>query len=79
VAFDAAWPRILGALLDILRAALLKLPTTTLPIAPRMADFATLATAAEEALGWCRDVSGDIHGEPSRRERLGPDASSVAR
>jgi putative DNA primase/helicase len=51
-AFDEAAPRILGALLDAVSAALCHLPDTKLPRAPRMADFAKWITAAESGLGW---------------------------
>jgi hypothetical protein len=51
-AFDLARPRILGALLDAVAAALRELPSVRLDKLPRMADFALWATAAEGALGW---------------------------
>jgi putative DNA primase/helicase len=54
-AFAAAAPGIMGALLDVLAAALARLPTVRLPDDAadlRMADFALLARAAEPALGW---------------------------
>lgn len=51
-AFEQARPQILGALLDIVSAALLHLPTTTLSRKPRMADFALWSCAAAEACGW---------------------------
>jgi hypothetical protein len=50
--FRQAQPRILGALLDAIAAALQQLPTVQLKCRPRLADFATVATAAETALGW---------------------------
>lgn len=50
--FLAAWPTILAGLLDAAAAALEALPTTTLALKPRMADFAVWATAAEKGLGW---------------------------
>jgi hypothetical protein len=50
--FEEARPRILGALLDAVSAAMRKLPTIRLDGLPRMADFALWATAAEEALGF---------------------------
>jgi hypothetical protein len=50
--FDAAHPRILGALLDAIAGALARRPSTRLERPPRMADFATWAVAAEPALGW---------------------------
>ena len=50
--FEAALPHLIGATLDILATALTRLPLTTLPETPRMADFARWSTAAEPALGW---------------------------
>jgi hypothetical protein len=52
--FEAARPRILGALLDTVAGALAELPRVKLPRLPRMADFAVWASAAEPALGWER-------------------------
>jgi hypothetical protein len=49
-AFEVSSPRILGVLLDAVVEGLKRLPTTTLPKLPRMADFALWATACEEAL-----------------------------
>lgn len=50
--FEAAWPRILGALLDGVSTALFRQEFLKLSRLPRMADFAKFATAAEEAWGW---------------------------
>jgi hypothetical protein len=50
--FEEAHPRLLGALLDVVVDALGKLPEVRLSETPRMADFATFATAAESALGF---------------------------
>ena len=50
-AFQAARPRLLGALLDALVCALRRRSAVKLPRAPRMVDFAVWATAAEPALG----------------------------
>jgi len=50
--FEAAQPRILGALLDVLSGALLRLPETTMDRMPRMADFARLIAAAEPDCPW---------------------------
>jgi hypothetical protein len=50
--FEAARPRILGALLDVIVGALRRVGSVRLPELPRMADFAILGTAAEEALGY---------------------------
>lgn len=52
VRFNQAKPRILGALLTAVSAALRNLPNTSLDNPPRMADFALWVTAAEQALGW---------------------------
>lgn len=50
--FEQARPQILGALFDIVSAALQHLPSTTLSRKPRMADFALWACAAADACGW---------------------------
>jgi hypothetical protein len=50
--FGRVRPRVLGALLDAVSAALRNLPTTRLASKPRMADFALWAVAAEPALPW---------------------------
>jgi hypothetical protein len=47
--FNAAHPKILGALLDGVAYGLRELPNTKLETAPRMADFALWATACEGA------------------------------
>jgi len=51
MAFKAAKPRLLGALLDAVVTGLRNLPTTKVKNVPRMADFATWATACEASLG----------------------------
>jgi hypothetical protein len=55
-AFDAAAPRILGALLDAVANGLRHLPTTELPSLPRMADFALWATACETGAPWVKGL-----------------------
>lgn len=50
--FEAARPKVLGALLDAVSAALRRWPSTRLKRTPRMADFARWVVAAEEALPW---------------------------
>jgi hypothetical protein len=50
--FELVRPRVLGALMDILSAALRNEPTITLESSPRMADFARFAVAAESACPW---------------------------
>jgi hypothetical protein len=51
-AFAAAQPRILGALLDAVAAALARESSVTLSVLPRMADFARWVVAAELACPW---------------------------
>lgn len=48
--YEAARPRVLGALLDALATGLRNLPTTRLATLPRMADFALWVAACEPAL-----------------------------
>lgn len=50
--FDAAAPRLLGALLDAASTALRHVGTVQIERLPRMADFAQWIVAAELALGW---------------------------
>lgn len=50
--FDAARPRLLGALLDAVSGALRCRGNAPPPDLPRMADFAAWICAAEPALGW---------------------------
>jgi hypothetical protein len=50
--FEAAKPRIFGALLDGLSASLRNAEAVHLERKPRMADFAVRATAMEGAFGW---------------------------
>jgi hypothetical protein len=51
-AFEAARPRILGALFTVVAGALGNSGSTVLATLPRMADFANWVTSAEPALGW---------------------------
>jgi hypothetical protein len=50
-AFDAAYPRLFGALLDLLVKALAQLPKVKLTKPPRMADFTRLGEAMMQAQG----------------------------
>ena len=50
--FEAARPRLFGALLTALSRTLICLPDVHLGRLPRMADFALLGVACEQALGW---------------------------
>jgi putative DNA primase/helicase len=51
-AFEAARPKIVGALLHAVAAGLRHLPDTRLDRRPRMADFATWAEACASGFGW---------------------------
>lgn len=62
-AFDAAWPRILGALLDAVCGAMRHRPSVVLDELPRMADFALIGAAVEMALGWPEDSFIDAYQE----------------
>jgi hypothetical protein len=53
--FEAARPRLLGALLDAASGALARQPRVRLARLPRMADFGVLGVAVERALGWKKD------------------------
>jgi hypothetical protein len=72
LAFDAAAPALLGALLDVLVIGLRRLPEVHLRRQPRMADFARWVTACEPALDW---VAGTFLRTYDRRRR--ESASSV--
>ena len=50
--FSAAWPEILGAVLDGASAVLRNLDSIIMTEKPRMADFALCAAASEETLGF---------------------------
>ncbi len=50
--FETVRPLIVGALLDTLAGVLRLLPSVTLAQMPRMADFARVGVAVEQALGW---------------------------
>jgi hypothetical protein len=50
--FEKVRPRLLGALLDLVSAALRNLPAVHPTAKPRMADFAEWAAAAEPGWGW---------------------------
>ncbi|WP_104991711.1 DNA-primase RepB domain-containing protein [Deinococcus sp. NW-56] len=52
--YERARPRLLGALLSALAHALKHLDSTELEESPRLADFARLIVAAEDALPWDR-------------------------
>jgi hypothetical protein len=67
--FEAAHPRILGALLDGVARGLRELPNTRLAKMPRMADFALWATACEGAF-WEAGTFMDAYGQ-NREDAVG--------
>lgn len=80
VAFEAARPRIMGALLDAVSVALRDLPTIQLPCLPRMADFALWVTAAETGLGWAPGTFlAAYQGNRASANDLALESSPVAR
>jgi hypothetical protein len=77
--FRAAWPRLLGAVLDALAGALAELPKVELAGAPRMSDFATFATAAARAGAFGEKDFWDAYGENRENAHaLALEASPVA-
>lgn len=59
--FETVHPRVLGALLDAVSAALKGHASVQLDRTPRMADLATWVTAAEPALAWRRGTFLDAY------------------
>ena len=77
--FDAAHPRILGALLDAVSTALANRSYVKLKKLPRMADFAAWVTAAETGLGWRPGTFIEAYLDNRQRaNELALDASLVA-
>lgn len=78
--FHTAQPRILGALLDTVAAALANLNNTHLDELPRMADFALWVSAAEPALGWEPGTFLDAcTSNRQRADQIALDASAIGR
>jgi hypothetical protein len=78
-AFEAARPRILGALLDAVSQALRRAPLVRLARLPSMADFAIWTTAAAPALGWSDDYFISIYtANREQAHELALDVSPVA-
>jgi hypothetical protein len=78
--FDAARPRILGALMDAAVASFAGVDRVKLDDAPRLVDAVKWVTAAEEHLGWTRGAFMDAY-TSSRRDELSAslDGSLVVR
>jgi hypothetical protein len=77
--FDAAHPRLLGALLDVVSTAMKRVGSIHLGRLPRMADFAQWATAAEPGLGWADGRFMSIYtGNIREADELALDASVLA-
>jgi hypothetical protein len=71
--YESARPRLLGALLDAVGAALRNLPRVRLPSKPRMADFALWSVAAAPALGH----TGEAFLEAFAKNRKGANAQVI--
>ena len=77
--FESARPRVLGALLDAIVAALVNLPTTRIEPLPRMADAALWVTAAEPALRWPpRGFLESYTGNRNEANEIALDADPIA-
>jgi hypothetical protein len=77
-AYNAAKPRILGALLTAVSTAIRNLPTVKLDRRPRMADFAEWIVAAEPALPWPTGAFlADYEGNRETANELALEASAV--
>jgi hypothetical protein len=79
LAFEAARPRILGALLDIVSIGLANVATVRLPRRPRMADFARWVSACEPGCPWPLGTFLDTY-EQNRAEAtaVGLESSNIA-
>jgi hypothetical protein len=77
--FEAARPTLLGALLDVVSVALVRLPSVELSKKPRLADFAIWVTAAEPQLGWSEGAFMDAYAQnQSSANDLALEASPIA-
>ena len=69
-AFEAARPRLVGAMFDVLAKAMHRYPAIHLPALPRMADFCRWGYAVADALAWRRGVSPGLRMRSVPRTRL---------
>lgn len=77
--FEAAKPKLFGALLDLLVKTLEKLPQVKLQKPPRMADFARLGEAMAQAMGYPSGTFDKIFSENRRKSvSFAMEASTVA-
>ncbi|WP_254430131.1 hypothetical protein [Ruegeria sp. HKCCA4812] len=77
--FAKAKPYILGALLDAVSCALGRIDSVSLSEAPRMADFAKWAVAAEDSLGWAQGAFLDSYAaNRARSDQAAVEANPVA-
>jgi hypothetical protein len=76
--FEAARPKIFGALLDAVAHGLRALPTTRLDRLPRMADFAVWATACEGALWPAGTFAGAYTGARAEMDEMVIESDVVA-
>jgi hypothetical protein len=64
--FEAVYPRLLGALYELVSGVLRELPRVRLKTAPRMADFARICAAVERVMGWPAGTSVDAYASNRR-------------
>lgn len=77
--FEAAKPKLFGALLNLLVKTLEKLPRVKLQKPPRMADFARLGEAMAQAMGYPAGIFDKIFSENRRKSvSIAMEASAVA-
>jgi hypothetical protein len=60
-AFDAEYPQLLGALLDVVAAGLRELPSVQITSIPRMADFALFGEAVSRGMGHDADKFLEVY------------------
>jgi hypothetical protein len=79
-AFDAAAPRLAGALCDLVAKALRRLPKVSLSPLPRMADFALFGEAISQAMGNTAGYFAEVYRDArqSANESAAEDSSVVA-
>ena len=76
--FEAARPRLLGALLDAVSGAIRNLDSVDLENPPRMADFARWVSSAEAQLGWDRSTFIKAYCENRQRSNELPLENPIA-
>jgi hypothetical protein len=76
--FDAARSAALGALLSLVAGVLVRLPDLRLPPLPRMADFARVLAALDDATGWSTLATFTAGGDDVAEAVIGSDPFAEA-